>query len=213
MTTSAKSLRSFCIVVGLDFTDAGGFAFDQAAMLARRIPGSHLHIVHAFDQQPSREAARELVGRLRTYVNEKAQALEGLPGVTVGIHLREGKPARELAQLAQDVSADLIVLGSQKGPHLKSWLVGSVAEKLIATASCPVVVAGPKPAVTEAEAHEPKIEPACPDCLKTRAATRGEKWWCERHGAHAIKAHIFSYQRELPLALHDSEVIPTVIDF
>jgi len=38
-------------------------------------------------------------------------------------------------------------------------------------------------------------------------------WWCERHSRHAPRAHVFSYQRELPFATHDSEVIPTGIDF
>jgi nucleotide-binding universal stress UspA family protein len=202
----------FVLVVGLDFTDAGGFAFGEAARIARRIPASHLHLLHVFGgEEPSPIAARDLVGRIRVYVNEKAASVGGFPGITVGIHLRAGDPAREIARFSSDVSADLIVLGAHKGPHLKEWFVGSVAERIVGSAPCPVLVAGPKPSASEKP--DPSILPPCPDCLRTRATTHGSKWWCEKHAIHAGKAHTFSYQRELPFAVHDSEVIPTGIDF
>jgi len=201
---------TLALVVGLAFGDADGAAFDQAARLASRVPRSELHLVHVFAEEPSEARARELVQHLRLYVNEKAALLGGLKAMTVGVHLRAGKPVREIVQVATDLRADIIVVGSHKGPHLKNWLVGSTAEQLVASAPCAVLVATPKP---RAEAkHDPAIEPPCPDCLRARATTRGA-WWCERHAHHAKRAHTFSYQRELPFASHDSEVIPTGIDF
>src|SRR5271170_3533725 len=133
------------MVVGLDFTDADGPAFDQAVRIARHIPRAELHLVHVFHTEPSAERSRDLTGHLRAYVNEKAAILNGLQGLTVGIHLRAGKAVREIVQLATEVRADLIVLGSHRGPHLRQWIVGSTAEKLIAAAACPVLVASPKP--------------------------------------------------------------------
>jgi nucleotide-binding universal stress UspA family protein len=199
------------IIVGLAFTDADGVAFDQAVRLAKRVSRSELHLVHVFGAEPSVGRSRELVDHLRLYVNEKAAAAGGLEAMTVGIHLRTGKPVREIVQLATDVRADLIVIGSHKGPHMKSWLVGSTAEHLLATAPCPVLVAPPRQKAIAP--HEPAIEPPCPSCLKVRATSSGAKWWCERHEHHAKQAHTFSYQRELPFASHDSEVIPTGINF
>ncbi len=213
MSDDQKDSRAshLSVVVGLAFTDADGFAFEQAARIAKGVQGSELHLVHVFDSAPSEARSRELVGHLRLYVNEKAASLGGLKAMTVGIHLRTGKPVRELVQLATDVSADLIVIGSSKGPHMKSWLVGSTAEHLVAAAPCPVLVAPPKSKVVEA--HDPAIEPPCPDCLRARASSHGANWWCERHAHHAQRAHTFSYQREIPFASHDSEVIPTGITF
>jgi nucleotide-binding universal stress UspA family protein len=199
------------IVVGLGFTDADGPAFDQSARLARRVPHSQLHLIHVFDAEPSAERARDLVGHLRLYLREKAATLDGLEGITVGIHLRSGGVVREIVQFATDVGADLIVVGSHRGPHLKHWIVGSTAERLIAGASCPVLVASPRP--KEPEKHEPTIEPPCPQCVQTRAASKGASWWCERHSHRANGAHAYSYQRELPFASHDSAVTPTGIDF
>src|SRR5277367_4584601 len=177
------------VIVGLAFGDADGAAFDRAARLASRLPYSELHLVHVFGEEPSEARARDLVQHLRLYVNEKAASLGGLKGLTVGIHLRAGRPVREIVQLATDLRADLIVVGSHKGPHLKNWLVGSTAEHLLMAATCAVLVATPKPR-TEAK-HDPAIEPPCPDCLRARATSHGASWWCERHAHHAKRAHTF----------------------
>jgi nucleotide-binding universal stress UspA family protein len=196
----------FCIVVGLDFTDGGGFAFRQAACIARRIPGSQLHLIHVFADTPSEEEARALRGRLQIYVDEQASSVGGLERTTIGVHLRAGSPALEILRLAGEVSGDLIVLGARSGPHLKSWLVGSVAESLLGATSCPVVVAGPKPATPHGTATT--IEPACADCSAARTKLDGATWWCDRHAHHAQAAHAFSYRREIPLAIPDTLVTP-----
>ncbi|MGH7296454.1 MAG: universal stress protein [Polyangiaceae bacterium] len=199
------------VLVGLDFTDADGPAFDQAARIAHRLPGSELHLVHVFGSTPSPETAQDLAGHLRLYVDEKAAMHHGLGGVVVGIHLRGGKPVREIVQLATELDAAIIVVGSHRGPHLKQWLLGSTADRLLRGAPCPVVVASPPP--REPERHEPAIEPPCPECVEARFASRGQQWWCARHSHAANAGHAFSYQRELPFALHDSEAIPTGTDF
>jgi nucleotide-binding universal stress UspA family protein len=205
----SKSATPYTIVVGLDFRDAGGYAFEQAALTARAVPLSHLHLVHVGEPLDA-VTRKQLIGQLRLYVNEKAAALGGFGGLTVGIHLRAGEPAREIARLASEVSANLIVIGAHKGPSLKSWLLGRVSEHLLLSAPCPVLIAGPP----QPAAHrDPTIEPPCTDCIRTRTETKGVSWWCDRHHHHAAKAHVFSYQRELPLATHDSEVIPTGVEF
>jgi hypothetical protein len=74
-----------------------------------------------------------------------------------------------------------------------------------------VLVATPKRNVVAID--HATIEPACPDCVHARALSGGQRWWCERHMHGASVEHTFSYEREIPLASHDSEVIPTGIDF
>jgi nucleotide-binding universal stress UspA family protein len=209
--SQTPSTPKFTVVVGLDFTDADGPAFDQAARLVLRVPGGELHLVHVFGTAPSAEQSRDRVSHLRLYVNEKAEITPGLRGVKVGIHLRGGKTLREIVQLATDVQADLIVVGSHKGPHVKDWIVGSTVERLVSSAAFPVLVAAPKP--KDLEKHEPVIEPPCPQCVAARVASGGKQWWCERHAHEALGGHTYSYQRELPFSSHDSAVSPTGIDF
>jgi hypothetical protein len=164
-----------------------------------------------FRTEPSAERSRDLASLLRFYVNEKAAVLKGLQGLSVGIHLRTGKDVREIVQLAAEVRADLIVIGAHRGPHIRQWIRGSKAEKLIAATSCPVLVASPGP--KEPVKLEPTIEPACPQCVQARKASGGATWWCERHLHVANGAHTYSYQREIPLASRDSAIFPLGIDF
>jgi nucleotide-binding universal stress UspA family protein len=210
MNKQNQGPSTLSIVVGTDFNDASGLAFDAAARLAQRVSRSELHLVHVFETEPSPSQERELIGHLRLYANEKAAIMGGLRGMSVGIHLRFGNTVREIAQLATDVGADLIVVGSRAAPHMSSWLLGSTAERLLASGAIPVLIAGPRP--TSPVKLEPAIEPACQECVHARALSSGATWWCERHSHHAKRAHTFSYQRELPFESHDSEVIPTGID-
>ncbi|MEO7114150.1 MAG: universal stress protein [Polyangiaceae bacterium] len=211
-TTNGNSESpTFCIVVALDFRDAGAFAFGQAARVAARIPGSQLHLLHVFEQAPTDERRRELIEQLRAFANDNGTKGSALRNVSVGIHLRNGKPAREILQLASELDAGLIVVGTSKHPQLKNLFVGSVAEQVMKLSPCPVVVAGPRP--QPGESHILVIDPPCADCLATRASSHGEHWWCATHSHHAKQAHAFSYQRDNSFATHDSEVIPTGVRF
>jgi nucleotide-binding universal stress UspA family protein len=207
----APSDRPFVLVVALDLADtaSGGYALDQAMRIATRVPGSQLHALHV----STSDVTRETLGLLRHYVSEKATALGGPTQQTVAVHVRKGEPAREIAQLATDLSADLIIVGTHKAPHLKNLFVGSTAERVMASATCPVVVAGPRP--QPHPSHVMVIEPACPACVQARFDSRGRAWWCARHSEkHSVLRHhhLYSYASGLPFADHDSEVSATGVD-
>ncbi|MGA2449067.1 MAG: universal stress protein [Polyangiaceae bacterium] len=201
---------NLCAVVGLDFTDADGPAFDEAARIVARVPGSELHLLHVFRTAPSGERTRELADHLRLYVNEKAAMTKGLSGVAVGIHIRGGRAVRELIQLATDVRADFIVLGSHRGIHAENWLGGSTVERLVGAAQFPVLVASPWP--KEPIEHDPVIEAPCPQCVQARVSSGGKTWWCDRHSQAMLGGHEYSYQSELPMSSHDSAVSLTGVD-
>ncbi len=204
---------TFSILVASDLSEAGGYAFEQAVQLAQRIPGADVHFLNVTSGDTSEARIRQLGGQLRLYVSEKAASMGGLQGLRVGVHVRHGDPVREILQAAAELDAGLIVLGTARRPHLKSLIVGSIAERLLPHSPCPVVLAGPKP--VEPLVHFPAIEPPCPECLKVRAQSNGRDWWCSRHSTHGATAagHVYSYQRELPFAEHDSEIVPTGIRF
>jgi nucleotide-binding universal stress UspA family protein len=206
--------RPFLLVLGLNLADqeSSGYAFDQAIRIASRIPCGETHIVHVLDPQTTDEASAEAAGLLQLYVSEKLAALDVSAPRQVGLHVRRGDAAREIAQLAADLGADMIVVGSHKPIQLKSLFVGSTAERVMATATCPVFVAGPRP--RPQPPHVIVIEGPCPDCVVQRAATAGRSWWCARHSEnhHLRRHHIYSYRHDMPFAEHDSEVSPTGVD-
>ncbi len=54
-------------------------------------------------------------------------------------HLREGDTAKTIVQFAKRERFDLIVLGTHGRSGLKGWVIGSVAERVVRTAHCPVL--------------------------------------------------------------------------
>ena len=212
--TNPEARRPFVLTLGLDLTDSAssGFAFDHAGRIACRIPGCEVHVVYVLPQDAGDETIREAAGLLKMYVSEKWAALGQTADRVFGIHVRRGDAAREIAQLATEVSTDMIVVGNHKIPHLKTIFMGSTAERVMAAAHCPVFVAGPKPKPTPS--HVIVIDPPCPDCLRTREASSGSKWWCERHSEnhHMRHRHVYSYQSGLSFSDPDLSVNPAQTD-
>jgi len=60
-------------------------------------------------------------------------------GTQADISLRSGLPYREIVKRAEEIGADLIVLGSHGRSGFVHRLLGSVAEKVIRIAPCPVL--------------------------------------------------------------------------
>jgi nucleotide-binding universal stress UspA family protein len=203
--------RPFVLVVAVDLsdTDSSGFALDQAARIAMRIPESVMHVVHVTPKDDEAEVAR-LAGLLRLYMAEKSALLGGVARQSVGIHVRHGDAAKEIAQLSRDVQADVVVVGTHRGPHLRTLVLGSTAERVMAATACPVVIAGPRP--RPQPSHVIVIDPPCPDCVQTRQATGGKSFWCQRHSQREYRRHLYSYRGELPFESHDSSVTATGVD-
>jgi nucleotide-binding universal stress UspA family protein len=65
------------------------------------------------------------------------------PARRAGLHadgeVRQGKPAGEIVRAAQDLRADLIVMGTHGRSGFQRWVLGSVAEKVLRQAPCPVL--------------------------------------------------------------------------
>ncbi len=75
----------------------------------------------------------------RQVVNAAAELLQS-PGVAVETAVREGDPRAVIIDEANEWGAELIVVGSYGKTALKRWLLGSVAQAIVAHASCSVLV-------------------------------------------------------------------------
>jgi len=56
------------------------------------------------------------------------------------VHARIGKPAELILELAEEVGADLVFIGSHGKTGLDRWVLGSVSERVVREAKCPVMV-------------------------------------------------------------------------
>lgn len=187
--------REPTLVVGVDYSDPGLIALRRAIDLAGT---GNLHLVHVIDRSspagpmtgvavaPSME---EELDRLHSYavehIEEYARPPQGASHRLVS-HVAVGAPAREIAQLASDLEADLIVVGTHGRTGLRRLVLGSVAEGVLRLATCPVLVERPK---AHATGGVPEIEPPCPRCVEARAAT-GDLW-CEQHRERHGRRHTY----------------------
>jgi nucleotide-binding universal stress UspA family protein len=89
------------------------------------------------------EAMSELQpeGRQRRLWEEfRRRTAEGLDGVMVERVLTAGDPGPEIVRVANEHHVDLIVMGTHgRRAALDRWITGSVTEKVVHMASCPVL--------------------------------------------------------------------------
>jgi nucleotide-binding universal stress UspA family protein len=144
------------VVVGVDFGPGGDQAILEGVKRLAEGQATELHAVHVLD--PSEGPTPAAVPRLftgetfleqgpwaiRHRVDEIARSQAAtLRPHALQVHARIGKTVDILLQLATDCDADLIVIGSHTRLPIHR-LLGSVAELLVRTAACNVLVASSK---------------------------------------------------------------------
>lgn len=139
------------LLLAYDFSEHAKAALDVATDLARRL-GASLHIVHVV-QTPSYAYAAGTYGgadlpppmdllKVREAADEALRALaEGIEGIdAVSPHVVEGeRVANAICDTAVQVGADLVVMGTHGRTGLAHVFLGSVAERTLREARCPVL--------------------------------------------------------------------------
>jgi nucleotide-binding universal stress UspA family protein len=72
---------------------------------------------------------------------ETLEKLASKHGIKIESVLREGEPAKEILSIAKEYDVDLIVIGTHRRRGLKKLIHGSVSNKFLPKAPCPVLVA------------------------------------------------------------------------
>ena len=146
----AAQLEFKNIVVATDGSKYSAAAASEAIGLAKR-NGSALTVIAVVPSELMTPTdidftmtQRELIAEKELHEAEKnAKAVKEAAqkeGVAVKAFVLSGKPADAIIETAQDKNADLIVLGSHGRTGIERLLMGSVAERVIVTASCAVLV-------------------------------------------------------------------------
>src|SRR3712207_2367852 len=147
---STSDLLSTKMLLATDGSEEAELATKSAVELANST-GSELHVVYveplpyfmknghgapAYDpevyemiEEGGRETLRKLTWRVKT-----------AGGTVTGSHLRMGAVAEEIVDLAGELEADLIIVGSRGLRGIRRALAGSVSESVFRHARCPVMV-------------------------------------------------------------------------
>jgi nucleotide-binding universal stress UspA family protein len=132
------------IVVATDFSGPSKLALEYARVLAKRFDAS-LRVLHIVELPVvlGSEVPLPDLGALAERAVIEAQ--EELSRVLAGVDAREvigqvlvGDPATQIVQYLGDHDADLLVMGTHGRGGLAHFLIGSVAERVVRTAPCPV---------------------------------------------------------------------------
>jgi nucleotide-binding universal stress UspA family protein len=137
------------IVVGTDGSDTAQEAVRQATQLAK-LTRADLHIITAYGATTAVTAMAGAAGYATEALSMPQQRLtaEGLldqalagvetDGVAVTAHARQGEPADVLIDLASELGADLIVVGSRGMTGARRFFLGSVPNRVAHHADCAV---------------------------------------------------------------------------
>ena len=137
------------ILVPVDFSEYSARALDDAIGLAKKLK-AEVHLLHCYQIYPAgavgfpynvaipdtyeREIREGASAHLARWL-EKATA----QGVRAEQHLAVDRPSHGIVALAEKLPADLIVIGTYGLTGLKHVLLGSVAERVLRHAPCPVL--------------------------------------------------------------------------
>ena len=142
-----KSLRIARILVPTDFSDESKSAIRYATRLAEQF-GASIHLAYVIDSlgdlkdgevvpwnATTADAILVMQRKLAALANEEIEEL-----VPVYPHVVAGRAYEEIVSLARAFFCDLIVISTHGRPGVSHALMGSVAERVVRHAHCPVLV-------------------------------------------------------------------------
>jgi nucleotide-binding universal stress UspA family protein len=137
------------ILLATDGSEEAQLASTTAADLAEKTD-SELHVLTVGPDYPLYElpehpaefedVLRENRRQAQEMLEQQAKRIEE-SGVTVKkTHLLEGRADKEIVELAEEIGAGLIVMGSRGHGRLRRALMGSVSDAVVRHAHCPVTI-------------------------------------------------------------------------
>jgi nucleotide-binding universal stress UspA family protein len=137
------------ILLATDGSEEAQLASTTAADLAQKT-NSELHVLTVGPDYPLYElpehpaefedVLRENRREAKEVLEQQAKRIEE-SGVSVKeTHLREGRADEEIVEVAEEIGAGLIVMGSRGYGRLRRALLGSVSDAVVRHAHCPVTI-------------------------------------------------------------------------
>ncbi len=133
------------IVCATDGSEHARKALSLARDLAK-LHGAQLFLVHAYPSMSDllgfkdySSIATHRIANGQKILDEALEALQGT-GIVVETELLEGPTAEAILKVAETRKADLIVLGARGLSPITGLLLGSVSQKILHHAPCPVLV-------------------------------------------------------------------------
>lgn len=140
------------IIVATDFSDASAAGEAQALRVASRFGAELIYLHVAVESSLYGESPLNMADVRAVYEGARKWAAAQLEqrvaaarssGVLARSALRVGVPHEEIARAAADEKAEMVVVGTHGRSGLDRLLLGSVAERVVRVAPCPVLTVRP----------------------------------------------------------------------
>lgn len=199
------------ILCPIDFSDTSRHALEHAVAIAKWYESyvTALHVIHQpflvqppilFAEFPKSAVPTEterqaLEQQLRAWLEPANRA-----GAKTDMLLDDGDPARRILERASALQADLVVMGTHGLSGFERFVLGSVAEKVLRKATCPVMTVPPS---TVTAAKVPYTRLLCPVDFSdsSLAALRFAFSIAEEADAHLTILHVFDWPPDDELLL------------
>ena len=136
------------ILVPVDFSGHSAQALDDAIQLAEKF-GAEIHLLNSYPvymgavspygitvpESYDRDCRAAAQGEIESWSQKVTAA-----GVQVETWVSTFAPAEAISHYVEEHAIDLVVMGSRGLTGLKHLLLGSVAERVLRTCACPVLV-------------------------------------------------------------------------
>lgn len=160
------------VLVATDFGEPAGAALTYGRALAHAF-GARLHVLHVVEEvyissygsefyiPPDPNVQNEVDAAARKQLDSLLIDSDGSGPLTEGVLRHSNSASQAIVEYAKAAAIDLIVMGTHGRMGVAHLLLGSVAERVVRTASCPVLTV-----------HHPEHEFVLPDALAAAAAVR-----------------------------------------
>lgn len=136
------------ILIPTDFSDTANLALEHAVMMARLLDSeiTLLHVVSTFafrvnlpevEVDETQEAKLTLV--VGAKLNSIADDISKRVGLKISTLITYGRVREEVVRVAEEIYADIIVLGTHGVSGLREFFMGSNAFRIVSDAACPVL--------------------------------------------------------------------------
>jgi nucleotide-binding universal stress UspA family protein len=176
------------VLAAIDFSATSSLVVQQALEAGRQTKVEEVHFLHVNPVHGGDSEYEQRRVDLQEWLAARLSGADAVPPtIKVVAHEAVGNAADVIVEMASDLLAALVVVGTHGRTGLQRMVMGSVAEAVVRRAGCPVLVVRPQ------SHHEagPSIEPPCPRCVQARVESKGQELWCEQHTEKHGRRHTY----------------------
>lgn len=136
------------ILIPTDFSETANLALEHAVNMARLLDSeiTLLHVVSTFafrvnlpEMEFDETQEAKLAGVIGSKLNKIAEEISKKEGIKVSTLISSGRIREEVVRVAEEIYADIIILGTHGVSGLREFFMGSNAFRIVSDAACPVL--------------------------------------------------------------------------